>query len=47
MYLYHILSRIFPTTIAKLLTCLWFSTLIFAVIFFAVEPQISFKYGNL
>jgi len=47
MYVYHILLRIFPPIVAKILTSLWFSVLITAVLFFSLEPQISFKYGNL
>lgn len=47
MYVYHILLCILPPIVAKILTSLWFSILIFAVLFFALEPQISFKYGNL
>jgi hypothetical protein len=47
MWLYVRLCAVLPPPLARILTGMWFALLIVLVLFFAIEPQADFRYGNV
>ncbi len=47
MWLYTRLCSVVSPIAARVLTGLWFAVLIALVLFFLLEPQAVFRYGNI
>ena len=47
MWLYDRLTRVLPGWAARVTLALWYALLIVAVLFFCLEPQADFNYGNV
>ena len=47
MWLYVRLCAVLTPLLARILTGFWFALLIVLVLFFLIEPQGDFRYGNI